>query len=96
MKFDQPGPRIVTLKELEPHLERLISLETLENQAEAFIGITLIKSFNVFQTAFNIFSYFERKVFNMSNTDMWSTAPSLIFMWSKWANLYQNRLHKWR
>lgn len=38
MKFDQPGPRILTLKELEPHLEKLISLETLENQADAFKG----------------------------------------------------------
>ena len=39
MKFDQPGPRILTLKELEPHLPSLISLETLENQAEAFKGL---------------------------------------------------------
>ena len=38
MKLNQPSPRILNLADIEPHLEKLISLETLESQEKAFIG----------------------------------------------------------
>ena len=38
MKLNQPSPRILTLADIEPHLEKLISLETLDSQEKAFVG----------------------------------------------------------
>ena len=38
MKLNQPSPRILNLADIEPHLEKLISLETLQSQEKAFIG----------------------------------------------------------